>query len=87
MDIPADMVLIIDDHTMYWDFYYLFYLLQTKNGISIDLSQADGLRYCTAAAFSSLKKYAAHFSNPGLAETEEKEAAHTVAGVNSENAC
>ena|GEM_PF-2071692 len=47
------------------------------------MSQADGLRYCTAAAFSSLKKYAAHFFNSGFAETEAKEAAHAVAGVNS----
>jgi hypothetical protein len=48
------------------------------------LSQADGLRYCTAAAFSSLKKYAAHFFNPDFIGTEEKEAAYAVAGVNSE---
>jgi hypothetical protein len=48
------------------------------------LSQADWLRYCTAAAFSSLKKCAAHFSNLGFAGTEEKEAAYAVAGVNSE---
>jgi hypothetical protein len=47
------------------------------------LSQADGLRYCTAAAFSSLKKYAAHFFNLAFGETEEKEAAHAAAGVNS----
>ena len=53
------------------------------------MSQADGLRYCTAAAFSSLKKYAAHpivigFFNPDFVGTEEKEAAYAVAGVNSE---
>jgi hypothetical protein len=48
------------------------------------LSQADGLRYCTAAAFSPLKKYAAHFFNLGYAGTKEKEAAYAVAGVNSE---
>jgi hypothetical protein len=46
--------------------------------------QAGGLRYCTAAAFSSLKKYAAHFFNLAKGETEEKEAAHAVAGDNSE---
>jgi len=48
------------------------------------LPQAGGLRYCTAAAFASLKKYATHFFNLGLAETKAKEAAHAVAGVNSE---
>jgi len=47
------------------------------------LSQADGLRYCTAAAFSSLKKYAAHFFNPDFVGTEPKEAAYAAAGVNS----
>ena len=52
--------------------------------IKIYLPQAGGLRYCTAAAFSSLKKYAAHFFNPAFGETEEKEAAHAVAGDNSE---
>jgi hypothetical protein len=31
-----------------------------------------------------LKKYAAHFFNSGFAETEPKEAAYAVAGVNSE---
>jgi hypothetical protein len=48
------------------------------------LPQAGGLRYCTAAAFASLKKYAAHFFNSGFAETEPKEAAYAVAGINSE---
>jgi hypothetical protein len=48
------------------------------------LPQAGGLRYCTAAAFASLKKYAAHFFNPACSGTEPKEAAHAVAGVNSE---
>jgi hypothetical protein len=47
------------------------------------LPQAGGLRYCNAAAFSSLKKYAAHFFNPAFGDTEEKEAAYAVAGVNS----
>jgi hypothetical protein len=47
------------------------------------LPQAGGLRYCTAAAFSSLKKYAAHFFNLAFGDTEEKEAAYAVAGVNS----
>jgi hypothetical protein len=48
------------------------------------LPQAGGLRYCTAAAFSSLKKYATHFFNFAFGSTEEKEAAHAVAGVNLE---
>ena len=48
------------------------------------MPQAGGPRYCTAAAFASLKKYAAHFFNSGFAETEPKEAAHAVAGVNSD---
>jgi hypothetical protein len=48
------------------------------------LPQAGGPRCCTAAAFASLKKYAAHFFNLGLAETESKEAAYAAAGVNSE---
>jgi hypothetical protein len=47
------------------------------------LPQAGGLRYCNAAAFSSLKKYAAHFFNPDFIGTEEKEAAYAIAGVNS----
>jgi len=41
-------------------------------------------RYCTAAAFASLKKYAAHFFNFAFGVTEPKEAAYAVAGVNSE---
>jgi hypothetical protein len=46
-------------------------------------------RYCLAAAFSSLKKYAAHpiaigFFNSACGVTEEKEAAPAVAGVNAE---
>jgi hypothetical protein len=61
--------------------YLLFFLI--KNRRFKDLPQAGGLRYCTAAAFSPLKKYATHFFNSGFAETEEKEAAHAVAGVNS----
>jgi hypothetical protein len=48
------------------------------------LPQAGGLRYCTAATFASLKKYAAHFFNFACGATEAKEAAHAVAGVNSE---
>ena len=48
------------------------------------MPQAGGLRYCTAAAFASLKKYAAHFFNPDVVGTEPKEAAYAVAGVNSE---
>jgi hypothetical protein len=47
------------------------------------LPQAGGLRYCNAAAFSSLKKYATHFFNLAFGDTEEKEAAYAVAGVNS----
>ena len=47
------------------------------------MPQAGGLRYCTAAAFTSLKKYAAHFFNLAFGETEEKEAAYAVAGINS----
>jgi hypothetical protein len=47
------------------------------------MAQADGLRYCNAAAFSSLKKYATHFFNPDSIGTEEKKAAYAVAGVNS----
>jgi hypothetical protein len=51
------------------------------------LPQAGGPRCCTAAAFSSLKKYAAHFFNSAFGITEEKEAAYAAAGVNSENTC
>jgi hypothetical protein len=47
------------------------------------LPQAGGLRYCNAAAFSSLKKYATHFFNLAFGDTEEKKAAYAVAGVNS----
>ena len=48
------------------------------------MPQAGGLRYCTAAAFATLKKYAAHFFNLAFGDTEAKEAAYAVAGVNSE---
>jgi hypothetical protein len=48
------------------------------------LPQAGRLRYRNAAAFSSLKKYAPHFFNLAFGDTEEKEAAYAVAGVNSE---
>jgi hypothetical protein len=47
------------------------------------LPQAGGPRCCTAAAFSPLKKYAAHFFNSAFGITEEKEAAYAAAGVNS----
>jgi len=47
------------------------------------LPQAGGPRCCTAAAFASLKKYAAHFFNSAFGGTEPKEAAHAAAGVNS----
>jgi hypothetical protein len=51
--------------------------------LNIFMPRAGGPRCCTAAAFASLKKYAAHFFNLGLAETEPKEAAYAAAGVNS----
>jgi hypothetical protein len=47
------------------------------------LPQVGGLRYYNATAFSSLKKYAAHFFNLAFGDTEEKKAAYAVAGVNS----
>jgi hypothetical protein len=41
-------------------------------------STAGRLRTCSAAAFASFKKYAAHFLNPAFGMTEPKEAAPQV---------
>ena len=46
-------------------------------------SSAGGLRNRNAAAFSPLKKFAAHFFNPAFGVTGENEAANPVTGVNS----
>jgi len=48
------------------------------------MPQAGGPRCCTAAAFASLKKYAAHFFNSAFGVTEPKEAAYAAAGINLE---
>jgi hypothetical protein len=48
-------------------------------------STAGGLRSWNAAAFSPLKKYAAHFFNSDCVGTGEKEAAYPATVFNSKN--
>jgi hypothetical protein len=42
--------------------------------VDVFASTAGGLRTCDGAAFASLEKYAAHFSNHACCVTEPKEA-------------
>ena len=51
------------------DFYFVAYA-----------STAGGQRNCNGADFASFKKYASHFLNLALGETEPKEAPNPVTG-------
>ena len=56
--------------------------ISINDGFYFYLPQAGGLRYCIAAAFASLKKYALHFFNPAFGGTEPKEALYAGTVVN-----
>ena len=58
---------------------FIFYLLLITTFNLVAFASAAGrLRNCTAAAFASFKKYAAHFLNSDCVGTEPKDAAYAV---------